>query len=406
LSGQLTINDGRSRTSDAPVARQISVHTVVRILAERGATSQADLAKLTGYSRQTISDVVRELEDTGWLKRSGRTSGRPGRSSTVYGLNGNIALAAAVDLGGTKVAVAISDLLGTILGEVSVPTDRRGGIRVVEQIAREIGELLAGVGADPAQLRIAVIGTPGVFHPETQHIALAPNIAGLDRTDLPGELGARLGVPVVIENDVNLAARGEQWRGGGIGVSDFVLMAFGTGAGMGIVANGQLVRGARGAAGEIAYLPVGGDPYDPRGFELGTFESAVGSGAISDRYALAGGTPGRSVREVFEAFEQNDDAAVATIEETARVIALAVASVAATLDPQLVILGGSIGARQELVDATARYLKRCSPNPPRIRASELGTRAGLLGALATALQRLHNELFGVGLPLSHTFPVR
>ncbi|RYH96126.1 MAG: ROK family transcriptional regulator, partial [Acetobacteraceae bacterium] len=146
MSGTMTIN-GRSRAVDAPVARQISVHAVVRILAERGATAQADLARLTGYSRQTISDVVRELEDTGWLKRKGRTAGKPGRTSTVYTLDGSIALAAAVDLGGTKVAVAISDLLGTILGEMSVPTDRRGGIHVVEQIDREIKALLASVGA-------------------------------------------------------------------------------------------------------------------------------------------------------------------------------------------------------------------------------------------------------------------
>lgn len=406
MSGQLTINEGSARAVEAPVARQISVHSVVRILAERGATSQADLAKLTGYSRQTVSDVVRELEDAGWLRRSGRTTGKPGRTSTVYTLNGNVALAAAVDLGGTKVAVAISDLLGTILAETSVPTDRRGGIHVVEQIAREIGALLASVDADPARLRIAVVGTPGVFHPETQHIALAPNIAGLDSIDLPGELGGRLRVPVLIENDVNLAARGEQWRGGGAGVSDFVFLAFGTGVGMGIIANGHLVRGARGAAGEISYLPVGGDPYDPRGFDLGTFESAVGSAAISARYSHAGGTAGRSVREVFEALGNSDDAAIATIEETARVIAQAVASVAATLDPQLVILGGSIGARQEMVAAISRYLKRCSPNPPDIQASQLGTRAGLLGALATALQRLHHELFGVGLPLADPFPVR
>lgn len=401
----MTIN-GPARAVDTPVARQISVHAVVRILAERGPTAQADLARLTGYSRQTISDVVRELEDTGWLKRSGRTAGKPGRTSTVYTLDGNIALAAAIDLGGTKVAVAISDLLGTILGEVSVPTDRRGGIHVVEQIDREINALLEGVGADPARLKIAVIGTPGVFHPETQHIALAPNIAGLDAIDLPGELRARLRVPVEIENDVNLAARGEQWRGVGTGVSDFVFIAFGTGVGMGIVANGHLVRGARGAAGEIGYLPIGGDPYDTRGFELGTFEFAVGSAAVSARYKHAGGTAGVSVREVFAALERNDPAALATIEETARVIALAVASVAATLDPQLVILGGGFGSRQELVSATSRYLKRCSPNPPDVRASELGTRAGLLGALATALQRLHNDLFGVGLPLAHPFPVR
>ena len=113
---------------------------------------------------------------------------------------------------------------------------------------------------------------------------------------------------------MNLAARGEQWRGGGIEVSDFVFLAFGTGVGMGIVANGHLVRGARGAAGEISYLPVGGDPYDPRGFELGTFESAVGSAAIAARYAHAGGAPGRSVREIFEALGRNEDAAIATVE--------------------------------------------------------------------------------------------
>jgi predicted NBD/HSP70 family sugar kinase len=406
LSGQLTINEGPARAVEAPVARQISVHAVVRILADRGATSQADLARLTGYSRQTISDVVRELEEADWLKRSGRTTGKPGRSSTVYTLNGNIALAAAIDLGGTKLAVAISDLLGTILAENSVPTDRRGGIHVVEQIAAQIETLLKSVGADAARLRIAVVGTPGVFHPETQHIALAPNIAGLDRIDLPGELSKRLRVPVEIENDVNLAARGEQWRGGGAGVSDFVFLAFGTGVGMGIVANGHLVRGARGAAGEIAYLPIGGDPYDPRGFELGTFESAVGSSAISARYSHAGGPAGLSVREVFAALEARDDTALATIEETARVVALAIASVAATLDPQLVILGGGFGGRPELVAATSRYLGRCSPNPPIVRASELGTRAGLLGALATALQRLHNVLFGVGLPMAHPFPVK
>ena len=388
------------------MARQISVHTVVRILAERGATSQADLARLTGYSRQTISDVVRDLEGAGWLGRSGRTTGKPGRSSTVYAIKGDVALAAAVDLGGTKLAVAISDLLGAILGEVSVPTDRRGGMHVVEQIAREITALLAGVKAEPTQLKIAVIGTPGVFHPETQHIALAPNVAGLDRIDLPGELRARLNVPVVIDNDVNLAARGEQWRGVGAGVRDFVFIAFGTGVGMGIVANGHLVRGARGAAGEISYLPVGGDPYDPRGFELGTFESAVGSGAISARYAQAGGASGDSVRAVFEAMERGDDAALATIEETARIIAIAIASVSATLDPQLVVLGGSIGTRQELVAAISHYLKRCSPNPPGIQPSALGNRAGLLGALATALERLHDELFGVGLPLAQAFPVR
>ena len=97
-------------------------------------------------------------------------------------------------------------------------------------------------------------------------------------------------------------------------------MALGTGIGMGIIAGGQLLRGARGAAGEISYLPIGGDPYDPRGFLLGTLESAVGSVAIVKRYAGFGGTSGATVRDIFTALERGEPAAIATVEETARLI--------------------------------------------------------------------------------------
>src|SRR6185437_15726763 len=114
-------------------------------------------------------------------------------------------------------------------------------------------------------------------------------------------LAARLGAPVVIENDVNLAARGEQWRGHGVGIGNFVFIGLGTGIGMGIIADGHLLRGARGGAGEISYLPIGADPFDPRGFALGTLESTIGSVAIADRYAGLGGRSDATVRDIFSA---------------------------------------------------------------------------------------------------------
>jgi predicted NBD/HSP70 family sugar kinase len=385
-------------STEPPVARQISLYAVIQSILLHGPTSRADLAKRAGLSRQTISDVVLELETAGWLKPHGRTAGKLGRSAVVYEINAAAGLAAAVDLGGTKLSVAIGDLLGNALAEVTVPTDTRGGTQVVEQVAAAIERLATELNVSAKQLKIVVLGTPGVFHPESAHIMVAPNIPGIGEVNVLRLLSDRLGVPVIIENDVNLAARGEQWRGHGTDVRNFVFIAIGTGVGMGIIADGHLLRGARGAAGEIGYLPIGGDPYDPRGFTLGTFETAVGGVGIANRYVGFGGHGAATVRDIFSALESGDAAASATIEETARLIAPAIAAVGAMLDPEMVILGGSIGVRPELIDAVRRILPRCTPSPPRVEASVLGSRAGLVGALAVAVDHMHDALFGVGLP--------
>ena len=114
------------------------------------------------------------------------------------------------------------------------------------------------------------MGSPGMVDPSSGAIVIAPNIAALDSLAGRAALRARLGVDCAIENDVNLAAVGEHWRGSSRKAQNFAFIAVGTGIGMGIFADGQLVRGARGAAGEIAYLPLGGDPYDARGLRLST----------------------------------------------------------------------------------------------------------------------------------------
>ncbi len=393
-------------SADPPVARQLSMQAVMQRIRLGGPTSRADLAKLTGLSKQTVSEVVRELEAAGWLKPSGRTAGKPGRRAITYEINGGAGLAVAIDLGGTKINAVIGDLLGTILAEVLEPVDPRGGMHLVAQLARLVTALAADARVPAAELRLAVLGTPGVVDSQSGRIDIAPNVPGLDAIDFRGALAERLGMPVVIENDVNLAARGEQWRGHGVGVKDFAFVALGTGIGMGIIADGHLLRGRRGAAGEISYLPLGGDPFDPRGFALGTLESAVGSVAIARRYAGFGGREGATVRDIFTASATGDAAALVTIEETARLLAPAIAAIGALLDPEMVIMGGSIGVRPELIAAVRRLLPRCTPYPPRLEASDLGSRAGLIGALGVAVSRLHDDLFGVGLPSGKFAPAR
>jgi predicted NBD/HSP70 family sugar kinase len=224
---------------------------------------------------------------------------------------------------------------------------------------------------------------------------MAPNITGLDHLNVVGLLGEKLGSPVVLENDINLALLGEIWHGCAQNVDNVAFLALGSGVGLGLYVNGRLVRGENGAAGEIAYLPIGGDPLQAESRLQGCLEYQVGATGVVRRYREAGGPDVDSERQVFERAQEGDAIAGHVVDETARLTALAAAAVIATVDPQLLVLGGSVGARPDFADKVARVLLQLSARPVEIRTSTLGRRAGVVGALSVALRRLHDEFFGV-----------
>ncbi|MDL2408193.1 ROK family transcriptional regulator [Rhizobium calliandrae] len=378
-------------STSVPLTRQITSRAVLRAVFENAPVSRAELARLTGLSKQSMSEIVRDLQDEGWLRVTGRTKGAVGRSAVTYELEPRKAFVFGVDIGGTKIHAALADLTGAIVGELVESTDSRGGECVVDQIVRVHDTLLAKTGIAKKSVKMGAIGIPGAVHPKTRRLTMVPNIPGL--TDLAFEdlLRDRLGYGILIENDVNMAAKGEQWLGNGRSIDNFVFVALGTGIGMGIVNEGRIVRGARGAAGEIATLPIGADPFDSRSFMAGALESAIGSIAIRGRYEALGGTPGLTVRELFE--RRDDLAAGMVIDEVARVVATSLVAIAAVVDPEVVIFGGSVGARPELVERISFYLARCVPVPLSCTISPLGSQAGLFGAIATALDQFRETLF-------------
>ncbi|MCZ8106730.1 MAG: ROK family transcriptional regulator [Burkholderiales bacterium] len=376
------------------IVRQASLRAVFDTMIASGPISRAELARLTGLSKQTTSEVVRLLERGGLIRLLGQTQGPVGRSATTYALRMDGAYVLGVDLGGTKVQVALADLVGGIVGDATKETEHRGGRHVVRQIRDMMLDVATRAGIDPGAVRHGAIGSPGVFRPDTGQIDLAPNIPGLDTIDVAQAFEDMLGFPVVIENDVNMAALGEWRHGCGKGTDDLVFMALGTGIGMGIIAGGRLLRGARGAAGEIAYLPLGGDPFDARGHRLGTLETAIGGAAIVERYRAGGGTPNANARLIFDQVEAHDSIASATVEEVARLLVHAIVATQAILDPSLVVLGGSIGARPELKSRVLDLAARAMPAPPALETSVLGGRAALVGAISVGVQSLHATLFG------------
>jgi predicted NBD/HSP70 family sugar kinase len=213
------------------------------------------------------------------------------------------------------------------------------------------------------------------------------------------------GLPVAIENDVNLAVLGEAWRGCALGAQNLAFLAIGAGVGLGLIVNGQLACGANGAAGEIAYLPIAKDLTSQAAREIGAFELEVGSAGVLGRYNKAAAAQRHTVREVFDRLNAGEHAAVKAIDATAHSVALAVTALAALLDPEMIVLGGSVGVRLELVERVRAALPALYSRPIDVRASALGARAGLVGAISLAANRLHNTLFGLsGVPGDLSLP--
>jgi len=361
----------------------------------KGPISRADLAKVTGLSKQTTSEVIDAFEQQGIVRPVGRTSGNVGRTALLYELSPEGGHVLGVDLGATNLRVAIADISSKVLCEAAEPTHPEGGLRALEQIVRLANRLARDVGTHPRRIASITVATPGVVDPQSGTVELAPNIVGLNQLDVVGLLSERFGSPVRIENDVNLALLGEIWHGCAQSTTNVALITLGTGIGLGLHLDGHLVRGAHGAAGEIGYLPIAGDLNKPEARNQGCLEYEAAAGGIIRRYKAAGGSPVEDIGSLFERMERGDQAAMAAIGESARLTALTAAMVVATVDPNLLVLGGSIGGRPGFAARVAEQLSAISSRPIDIRSSTLGDRATITGALAVALGRLHEDLFGI-----------
>jgi predicted NBD/HSP70 family sugar kinase len=295
----------------------------------------------------------------------------------------------AADLGGTKLAAAMADAHGQIVAELTEPTDPRGGAYVAEQITGCADKLAQAIGIEVTQARHVMLGVPGAIDPRTGRVSLIPNIAGLQDLDLLGYLRGRFGPDVAIENDVNLAMIGEQALGCASGCHNAAFLALGTGVGLGLLIEDKVFRGAHGAAGEIADLPIACDPTSQAPSTSGAFELEVGSLAIVDRYRREGGrTAAVTVRDIFRLLEGGDEVAASVLDTTARWVALAVVTLQSLLDLEIIVFGGSIGVRPELYERVRKALPALFSRPITIAPSQLGDRAGLMGAVCAAARAL------------------
>lgn len=387
-----------------PVLRQISVRAVMDVLLNSGATSRAALAKITGLSKQTMSEVIRVLESGGFVRVKGVTSGKVGRAAVIYEVDPSAGYVLGAELGVTSLRLSLANIVGEVVASVEAPSDELAGTALVSALGRLAGELVISAGIERQKVLVAAVAMPGVVEPESGRLSLSPNLEGLGDVDVRTLLSAELGCPVVIENDINAAVIGESWTGCAVGVDEVAFVSLGTGIGLGALTGGRLIRGATGAAGEIGFLPIGGDPVAPDSLKRGALESAIGRRGIRERYRALGGVSTLSPADIFAAAQAGQDAAALTAaREAAHTAALAMVAVHALLEPKKIVVGGIVGCLPGVVKRIREELLRVSLRPIAVEVSVLGARAVLAGAVAIALNQAHNLLFS---PADLPMPLR
>ncbi|HET6211609.1 MAG TPA: ROK family protein, partial [Micromonosporaceae bacterium] len=319
---------------------------------------------------------------------------------TYYRLAPTAGYVAAVDIGGDNLRVAVADLDGAMLFEDRAPTRVTGAARVAAQAAamvRTAGEKTKG---RHGPLRYVGVAAPGVIHADGRTMSTAHNFGEDGPFDLLTPLEASIAAPVVLDNNVNLAALGERWRGHAQDVATFAFLAVGAGIGMGLVHNGEIVRGGHGAAGEVAYLPLPGAVPQAQRVGHGRERLALEAGGYGVLAALRArrtwpGTRPTTVAELFAQAADGVPAARELVDAEARQLGLTVASACAVFDPELVVLGGGIGSNPLLLPVVRETVQALVPFPPRVETSALGDIASLTGAVSIALGRARTDLLEV-----------
>jgi glucokinase-like ROK family protein len=373
--------------------RSINRSAILELIRENSPIARSQIARQVDVSLPTVMRIVDDLVDEDLVRvceSQGESTG--GRPPSLVELNSKAYAVVGVDLGGTRMFGTVADLSGAVQHELRVapqkddgPTDR------LERLCEMIQALLDAPRPSDQRIRGVGVGAPGVTLIPEGVVTWAPSL-GWRNLPLKEILNSRFDVPVFVENDVNLAALGELGFGAGRGARDLVAISVGTGIGAGIVIGGALYRGHNQAAGEVCYMLPGieflGKHYDEFG-ALESMASAIGIVSRARELIAAEGDPvpeELDAEEVFAAARDGASWAQQVVDETVNYLSLAIVNISATLDPEVVVLGGGVARSADLlIEPILQRIDGVVPSVPQLVASPLGRRAVVMGAIMLVL---------------------
>lgn len=378
------------RSAGAPVP---GAGELFQILRDGRARTKAELATLTGLARSTVSSRVDTLLASGLLRPAGEAASTGGRPPARVAFNPGAGVVLAADLGATHATVAIADLSGRMLASRTHPLDISSGPEnVLDAVTAEAGALLSAHGIGVDRLVGVGIGVPGPVEHSTGMPTNPPIMPGWDRFDVPGYVRRSFEVPVLVDNDVNILALGEQslsWSG----VDDLIFVKVATGIGAGIISGGALQRGAQGSAGDMGHVQVPYSHDSPRSPGDERDLEAVASGTAIAAELRAQGVEAEGSADVVRLVRSGHPAAIAATRQAGREVGEVLSTVVNLLNPSIIVLGGSIARAGEHLLAGVREVvyRRSIPLATQhlgIVQSQAGETAGVRGAAIMVTQHV------------------
>jgi len=381
-------------------------HVVLRMVWEQARISRAEIARRTGLSRSTVTEIVDELLPTGLVHETGTGPSRGGRPPIVLEFRYDAACILGVDMGAAHVAVALTNLRGEVLAWRHRPhpvrTDPEGTRALITELATACLADQPGARKRLLGTGIAVPCPVDPQHPERFSEVVMPAWKGRGGFRA---FATRFKAPLFVDNDANLGALAERWWGAGRGIDDFAYVKLGTGVGSGHFVQGRVYRGATGVAGEIGHMAI-----DPHGKMCvcglrGCLATLVGSpelvararelAAKHPRSALAGTTP--TIESIEDAAMAGDALGLQIVHEAAGSLGIAIAGLLNLMNPRLVILGGGLARLGDLLLAPLRDVIRnrtlvSSFAAAEVRTSGLGPRSIAVGAATLVLDAALDDM--------------
>lgn len=368
-----------------------NLERVVRAVRLAGSLTQAEIARTTGLSAATVSNIVRELKEAGTVEVTDTSAG--GRRARSVSLSGDAGIVIGVDFGHTHLRVAVGNLAHQVLAEEAEPLDVDASwVDGFDRAEALVGRLIAGIGVGRDKVIGVGLGVPGPIDVESGTLgstAILPGWAGINPRR---ELSQRLGVPVYVDNDANLGALGELVWGSGRGVKDLAYIKVASGVGAGLVINGQIYRGPGGTAGEIGHITLDESGPVCRCGNRGCLETFAAARYVLPLLQGSHG-PELTMERVVELARGGDPGCRRVITDVGRHIGSGVASLCNLLNPSRVVLGGSLADAGELVlapirESVGRYAIPSAARQLSVLTGSLGGRAEVLGALALVLSEM------------------
>ena len=371
--------------------RERNLSLLVDMLRRRGRASRADLARLTGLSRSTVSTLISDLQSGGMVveHEPDSSTSQQGRPPTLLSLDRSAGLVLGIGFGHDHVHVAIADLSRTILAERRKPVDvDKSAARALELAVELTDQIVTSADVRGDRILGAGVALSGPIDIEAGTVhegKILPGWAGVRPID---ELAGKLGFPVHLDNDANLGALAEVTLGAGIGATDAIYLIVSLGIGAGLILGGELYRGTGGTAGEIGHVLVDESGPICRCGNRGCLEMMAGSHAIIGLLRPSHGDA-LTIDDVMALTNDGDSGARRAVADAGRVLGQSVAAFVNAFNPELIIVGGAVSAAGDVLldpmrEAVHRYAIPSAADDVRITRGVLGDRAEVLGALELA----------------------